>query len=66
MLCRCCAATVFGLAAEAGIALHALDCHGHGRSEPTAERDRALIWDFQHVVRTALHLHAYMCMLTCA
>ena len=47
---------VFGLAAAAGIALHALDCHGHGRSEPLEERDRALIWDFQHVVRPSQFL----------
>ncbi|CAL8467496.1 g7034 [Coccomyxa elongata] len=41
---------VFQLLASAGIALHAYDCHGHGRSEPTAEHDRALIWSFQHLV----------------
>ena len=46
---------VFKLLAEAGIALHAYDCHGHGRSEPTEERDRALVWKFQHLVCSLSH-----------
>ncbi|CAL5222462.1 g4830 [Coccomyxa viridis] len=41
---------VFGEIAKAGIAVHSYDCHGHGRSEPLEERDRALIWHFHHVV----------------
>ena len=47
MFCR----AVFGEIAKAGIAVHSYDCHGHGRSEPLEERDRALIWHFHHVVQ---------------
>ena len=47
---------VFGEIAKAGIAVHSYDCHGHGQSEPTEERDRALIWHFHHVVRFWLAL----------
>lgn len=42
---------VFEEIAKAGIALHSYDCHGHGRSQPLEERNRALIWQFHHVVR---------------
>lgn len=41
---------VFRSFAEAGIAVHTYDAHGHGNSEPFAEEDRFLIWDFNHLV----------------
>lgn len=33
-----------------GIAVYAQEAHGHGTSEPTEERNRALVWDFNHLV----------------
>lgn len=41
---------VFKHWAKAGIAVHTYDAHGHGHSEPKAEEDRFLIWDFNHIV----------------
>ncbi|KAK9805999.1 hypothetical protein WJX73_002649 [Symbiochloris irregularis] len=40
---------VFEWLAQAGVAVHTYDAHGHGRSEPSEEWDRHLIWDFQHM-----------------
>ncbi len=46
----CCRHAVFQRFPEAGIALHAFDAHGHGRSDPQDARDRCLIWSFEHLV----------------
>ena len=45
---------VFGYFSKAGVALHAYDAHGHGRSEPQDARDRCLIWSFDHLVSASL------------
>lgn len=37
--------------ASSGIAVFGMDAHGHGRSEPREEDDRALVHDFRHLVR---------------
>jgi len=36
--------------AQAGIAVYGYDHHGHGLSEPTEPRDRALVQDFDYLV----------------
>ena len=38
--------------AGSGIAVFGMDAHGHGRSEPSDEDDRALVHDFSHLVRS--------------
>ena len=38
--------------AEAGIAVYGYDHHGHGLSEPKDPRDRALVGDFNYLVRS--------------
>ncbi|KAL0032199.1 hypothetical protein WJX77_010371 [Trebouxia sp. C0004] len=39
--------------ANHGIAVYAQEAHGHGTSEPTEERNRALVWDFNHLIQDA-------------
>ncbi|KAA6420475.1 MAG: alpha beta hydrolase, partial [Trebouxia sp. A1-2] len=39
--------------ANHGIAVYAQEAHGHGTSEPTQERNRALVWDFNHLIQDA-------------
>ncbi|KAL3161797.1 hypothetical protein ABBQ38_008889 [Trebouxia sp. C0009 RCD-2024] len=39
--------------ANHGIAVFAQEAHGHGTSEPTDERNRCLVWDFNHLVQDA-------------
>ena len=46
----CCGVAVFKQLAVAGVALHSYDCASFGRSEPSADKDRHLIWDFQALV----------------
>ena len=36
--------------AENGIETYTYDCHGHGKSEPHVIHERALVWDFNHLV----------------
>jgi alpha-beta hydrolase superfamily lysophospholipase len=36
--------------AGSGIAVFGMDAHGHGRSEPRDEDDRALVHAFSHLV----------------
>ena len=44
--------TVHTELAGSGIAVFGMDAHGHGRSEPSGEDDRALVHDFSHLVRS--------------
>ncbi|GFH06785.1 alpha/beta-hydrolase [Haematococcus lacustris] len=41
---------MFRTLAASGIAVHSFDAHGHGRSQPTEAQDRAVIWEFQHLL----------------
>jgi acylglycerol lipase len=41
---------LFNKLAGSGIEVHTFDCHGHGKSEPTAPADRAVIWRFEDLV----------------
>ena len=45
---RCAAFSEF---AAAGIAVHAYDAHGHGRSESHRPKDRAYVYSYNHFVR---------------
>ena len=43
--------------------MHAQEAHGHGDSEPKEEDARCLVWDYRHLVRTALMCLALALML---
>jgi len=42
---------LFERISRAGIAIHSFDAHGHGLSEPKSKAERALVWQFKHLVR---------------
>ena len=44
---------VFQHLAESGIEVYSFDVHGHGKSEPTDKNQRALVWRFHDLVRSA-------------
>lgn len=41
---------IFSRMSSNGIAIHSFDAHGHGRSEPSVKAERALVWQFKHLV----------------
>ncbi len=45
---------VFSRFAEAGIAVHGYDAHGHGLSEPSRKKDRAFVQRYSDLVRHLL------------
>ena len=54
--------------AGSGIAVFGMDAHGHGRSEPSGEDERALVHDFSHLVRPVSVLCTFIWhgLVTCA
>ena len=44
---------IFSRMSSNGVAIHSFDAHGHGRSEPSVKAERALVWQFKHLVSTS-------------
>lgn len=42
--------SVFVELAKAGVVVYTFDAHGHGRSDPSEPRNRALVQEFRHLV----------------
>ena len=51
--------------AHSGIVVEAQEAHGHGTSEPTGDNDKALVWDFNHLVSHLVHTECTTQRATC-
>ena len=54
----CDATADFSTLAASGITVHAFDAHGHGQSEPSAQKDRAFVKRFSNYVRHSQRIHS--------
>jgi alpha-beta hydrolase superfamily lysophospholipase len=56
-LTPCDATADFSTLAASGITVHAFDAHGHGQSEPSAQKDRAFVKRFSNYVCHSQRVH---------
>jgi alpha-beta hydrolase superfamily lysophospholipase len=54
------AAADFATLAAAGITVHTFDAHGHGRSEPRAQKARGFVKRFSDLVRPRHHSRVFV------